>query len=54
MDLPLIYNYIEVGHDEIRHLIKTLGKEDIVGNDPQKYWNKNKICCKLELKDPIL
>ena len=29
-----------------------LAKEEIIGEDPGKYWEKNKLLCKLELKDP--
>ena len=29
-----------------------LAKEEIIGENPGKYWEKNKLLCKLKLKDP--
>ena len=37
---------------DIDDIISRLEKEEIIGENPTKYWEHNKIMCKLELKDP--
>lgn len=48
----IFYNLLETGTTEIDDIISTLEKEEIFGENPQKHWNKNKIECKLVIKDP--
>ena len=47
-----LYNLISSGNLEIDDILSKLAKEEIIGENPGKHWKKNKILCKLELKDP--
>ena len=38
-------------HLEIDDILSKLAKEEIIEENPGKHWEKNKIVCKLELKD---
>ena len=46
-----IYNLLTSGHTEIDDIISRLEKEEIIGKNPIKHWERYKIICKLELKD---
>ena len=40
------------GYTEIDDIISRLEKEEIIGDNPMKHLERNKIVCKLEVKDP--
>ena len=46
-----LYNLLSSGHTEIDDIISKLEKEEIIGGNPTWQWDRNKIVCKLELKD---
>ena len=46
-----IYNLLTSGYTDIDNIISRLEKEEIIGENPTKHWECNKIVCKLELKD---
>ena len=47
-----LYNLLSSGNLEIDDILSKLAKEEIIGEDPGKHWEKRKLLCKLELKDP--
>ena len=47
-----LYNLLSSGNLEIDDILSKLAKEVIIGENPSKYWEKNILLCKLELKDP--
>ena len=49
-----LYNLLSFGNLEIGDILSKLAKEEIIGEDPGKHWEKNKLLCKLELKGPEL
>ena len=46
-----MYNLLTSGYTEIDDIISRLEKEEIIGENPMKHWEHNKIVCKLEVKD---
>ena len=40
-----------LGHTEIDDIINKLVKEEIIGKNPTRHWDKNKRVCKLALKE---
>ena len=40
--------------DRLKNLILEAEKTRIIGEDPQKHWNKNKTTCKIPIKNPDL
>ena len=47
-----LYNLISSGNLEIDDILSKLAKEEIIGENLSKHWEKNRILCELELKDP--
>ena len=47
-----LYNLLSSGNLEIDDILNKLAKEEIIGENPGKHSEKNKLLCKLELKDP--
>ena len=47
-----MYNLLTSGYTEIDDIISRLEKEEIIGENPMKHWERNKIVCKLGVKDP--
>ena len=47
-----LYNLLSFGNLEIDDILIKLVKEEIIGENPAKHWEKNRVICKLELKDP--
>ena len=47
-----LYNLIFSGNLEIDDILSKLAKEEIIEDNPGKHWEKNRLLCKLELKDP--
>ena len=47
-----LYNLLSSGNLEINDILRKLAKEEIIGENPGKHWEKNRLLCKLELKDP--
>ena len=50
--LIYLYNLLSSGNLEIDDILSKLAKEEIIGGNPGKHWEKNTLLCKLELKDP--
>ena len=46
-----LYNLLSSGNLEIDDILSKLAKEEIIGENPGKHWEKNRLICKLELKD---
>ena len=38
--------------NRLKNLILEAEKIGIIGEDPQKHWNKNKTTCKIKIKNP--
>ena len=49
-----LYDLLSFGNLEIGDILSKLAKEEIIGEDPGKHWEKSKLLCKLELKGPEL
>ena len=47
-----LYNLLSSGYLETVDILSKLAKDEIIGENPGKHWEKNKTFCKLELKDP--
>ena len=47
-----LYNLISSGNLEIDDILSKLAKEEIIGDNPGKHWEKNRLLYKLELKVP--
>ena len=47
-----LYNLLSSGNQEIDDILSKLAKQEIIGENPRKHQEKNRIFCKLELKDP--
>ena len=47
-----LYNLLSSGNLEIDDILSKLAKEEIIGENSGKHWDKNRLICKLELKDP--
>ena len=47
-----LYNLLSSGNLEIDDILSKLAEEEIIGENPEKLWEKNKLLCKLKLKDP--
>ena len=47
-----LYNLLSSGNLEIDDILSKLAKEEIIRENPGKHWEKNRLLCKLELKDP--
>ena len=46
-----LYNLLSSGNLEIDDILSKLAKEEIIGENSGKHWDKNKLFCKLEVKD---
>lgn len=51
ISLELLYDQISEERD-IQRLLEKLEKIEIIGENVLKYWDKNKILCKLEIINP--
>ena len=49
-----IYNLLETRIEEIDKIISKLEKVEILEENPTKFWEKDKIYCKLEILNPNL
>ena len=52
ISLEYLYNLLAWGHTKIDDIISKLEKEETIGENPTKHWERNKIVCKSKLKDP--
>lgn len=52
LDIRHLYLTLETGNYQIDSILSRLDKFGYFGIDPQLFWHKNKIECKLQIKDP--
>ena len=46
-----LYNLLSSEHTEIDDIISKLENKEIIGENPTRHWDRNKIVCTLEVKD---
>ena len=47
-----LYNLLVSRHTKIDNIISKLEKEEIIRENPTEHWERSKIVCKLELRNP--